>query len=73
MSELLAIGVSHKTAPVEVRERLALPEHRAAEFTRDLLPGGRNHLAHRGGDLRRGWRELRRAFRASPRVPRDLA
>ena len=36
MSELLAIGVSHKTAPVEVRERLALPEARAAEFTRDL-------------------------------------
>src|SRR5205807_5241384 len=36
MSELLAIGVSHKTAPVEVRERLALPEARAAEFMRDL-------------------------------------
>jgi glutamyl-tRNA reductase len=36
MSELLAIGVSHKTAPVEVRERLALPESRSAEFTRDL-------------------------------------
>ena len=36
MSELLAIGVSHKTAPVEVRERLALPEARAAEFLRDL-------------------------------------
>ena len=36
MSELLAIGVSHKTAPVEVRERLALPEHRAGEFLRDL-------------------------------------
>ena len=36
MSELLAIGVSHKTAPVEVRERLALPEPRAAEFLRDL-------------------------------------
>ena len=30
MSELLAIGVSHKTAPVEVRERLALPDARAA-------------------------------------------
>ena len=29
MSELLAIGVSHKTAPVEVRERLALPDARA--------------------------------------------
>jgi len=36
VSELLAIGVSHKTAPVEVRERLALPESRAAGFMRDL-------------------------------------
>jgi glutamyl-tRNA reductase len=36
MSELLAIGVSHKTAPVEVRERLALPEARAQQFIRDL-------------------------------------
>jgi glutamyl-tRNA reductase len=36
MSELLAIGISHKTAPVEVRERLALPESRAIEFLRDL-------------------------------------
>ena len=36
MTELLAIGVSHKTAPVEVRERLALPEQRATEFLRDL-------------------------------------
>jgi len=36
VSELLAIGVSYKTAPVEVRERLALPEARAQEFVRDL-------------------------------------
>jgi glutamyl-tRNA reductase len=36
MSELLAIGISHKTAPVEVRERVALPDTRAAEFLRDL-------------------------------------
>lgn len=36
MSELLAIGVSHKTAPVEVRERLALTEARADDFLRDL-------------------------------------
>ena len=36
MTELLAIGVSHKTAPVEVRERLALPDTRASEFLRDL-------------------------------------
>jgi glutamyl-tRNA reductase len=40
MSELLAIGVSHKTAPVEVRERLALPDARAAEFVRDLRGTG---------------------------------
>jgi glutamyl-tRNA reductase len=36
MSELLAIGISHKTAPVEVRERLALPGTRASDFVRDL-------------------------------------
>jgi glutamyl-tRNA reductase len=36
VSELLALGVSHKTAPVEIREKLALPEPRAAEFLRDL-------------------------------------
>jgi glutamyl-tRNA reductase len=36
MSELLCIGVSHKTAPVEIRERLALAEGRAADFLRDL-------------------------------------
>jgi glutamyl-tRNA reductase len=36
MSELLAIGISHKTAPVEVRERLALTDTRASEFVRDL-------------------------------------
>jgi glutamyl-tRNA reductase len=36
VSELLAIGVSHKTAPVEVRERLALTDTRAADFLRDL-------------------------------------
>jgi glutamyl-tRNA reductase len=45
MSELLAIGVSHKTAPIEVRERLALPEARAAEFLRDLLGAGDVHEA----------------------------
>ena len=27
--ELLALGVSHKTAPLALRERLALPEGRA--------------------------------------------
>jgi glutamyl-tRNA reductase len=36
VSELLAIGVSHKTAPVEVRERLALSGTRAVDFLREL-------------------------------------
>jgi glutamyl-tRNA reductase len=36
MSEILAIGVSHKTAPVEVRERVALTDSQAGEFVRDL-------------------------------------
>jgi glutamyl-tRNA reductase len=45
VSELLAIGVSHKTAPVEVRERVALPEARAAEFVRDLRGTGEVHEA----------------------------
>ena len=40
MSELLAIGVSHKTAPVEVRDRVALPDARGAEFVRDLRGTG---------------------------------
>ena len=32
MSELLALGISHKTAPVALRERLAFTESEAAEF-----------------------------------------
>jgi glutamyl-tRNA reductase len=45
VSELLAIGVSHKTAPVEVRERLALPAARAGEFLRDLRGAADVHEA----------------------------
>ena len=45
MSELLAIGASHKTAPVEVRERLAVPEPRASDFLRDLLGATSIHEA----------------------------
>ena len=37
MSDLLALGISHKTAPLELRERLALTEGRAASALRDLL------------------------------------
>ena len=37
MSELLGIGVSHKTAPLELREPLALTEGRAAGVLRELV------------------------------------
>ena len=36
MSELFALGISHKTAPLELRERLALTEGRAAGVLSDL-------------------------------------
>lgn len=36
MSELLALGVSHKTAPLELRERLALTEGRAVGVLAEL-------------------------------------
>lgn len=34
MSELIALGISHKTAPVALRERLAFSESEAVEFAR---------------------------------------
>ncbi|MGI8944663.1 MAG: glutamyl-tRNA reductase [Thermoleophilaceae bacterium] len=34
--ELLALGISHKTAPLAVRERLALPQRRAAAVLAEL-------------------------------------
>jgi glutamyl-tRNA reductase len=37
MTELLALGVSHKTAPVALRERVALPDGLAEEFLARLL------------------------------------
>jgi glutamyl-tRNA reductase len=37
MTELLALGISYKTAPVELRERVALPEGRAASVLRELI------------------------------------
>ncbi|MGZ8676558.1 MAG: glutamyl-tRNA reductase, partial [Solirubrobacterales bacterium] len=36
MSELLALGVSHKTAPLELRERLALTEGRSVGVLGEL-------------------------------------
>jgi glutamyl-tRNA reductase len=37
VSELLALGISHKTAPVALRERVALTEGRAAGVLRELV------------------------------------
>jgi glutamyl-tRNA reductase len=45
VSELLAIGVSHKTAPVEVRERLTLPEADRPDFIRELRGAADVHEA----------------------------
>jgi glutamyl-tRNA reductase len=45
MSELLALGVSHKTAPLELRERLSLTEGRAVGALRDLTAAEGIHEA----------------------------
>src|SRR5437762_5508066 len=37
MSELLALGISHKTAPVALRERLAFSDQDAVEFAREAI------------------------------------
>ena len=42
MSELLALGASHKTAPLAVRERIALPEAAAERFLRELVARARD-------------------------------
>jgi glutamyl-tRNA reductase len=45
LSELLALGISHKTAPVGLRERVALPEGRAASVLRELVSTEHIHEA----------------------------
>ncbi len=40
MSELLALGISHKTAPVAVRERLAMAAHEAEQFAAQACESG---------------------------------
>jgi glutamyl-tRNA reductase len=42
---LLALGISHKTAPVALRERLALPEGRAASVLAELVSHADVHEA----------------------------
>ncbi len=45
MAELLALGVSHKTSPLELRERLALTEGSAVGALRELTEGDEIHEA----------------------------
>jgi glutamyl-tRNA reductase len=45
MSELLALGISHKTAPLQLRERVALTEGRAAGVIRELVEAPEVHEA----------------------------
>jgi glutamyl-tRNA reductase len=45
MTEILALGVSHKTAPLELRERLALPEGRAVGLLSELIDSQHVHEA----------------------------
>jgi glutamyl-tRNA reductase len=45
MSELLALGVSHRTAPLELRERLALTEGRAVSVLGELTETAAVHEA----------------------------
>jgi glutamyl-tRNA reductase len=43
--ELLALGISHKTAPVALRERLAFTESQAVEFARQIAASADVHEA----------------------------
>jgi glutamyl-tRNA reductase len=45
VSELLALGISHKTAPLELRERLALTEGRAVGVLGELVEADAVHEA----------------------------
>jgi glutamyl-tRNA reductase len=45
MSELLALGISHKTAPVALRERLAFTESQAVEFAKQIAESPEVHEA----------------------------
>jgi glutamyl-tRNA reductase len=45
VSELLALGVSHRTAPLDLRERLALPEGRAVGVLGELVDAEQVHEA----------------------------
>ena len=62
MSELLALGASHKTAPLAVRERLALLDGQVEPFLQELVAHPDDHRGRRGLHLQ-PHRALRRRRR----------
>ena len=48
---LLMLGLSHKTAPVEQREKASLTQGEARLLLRDLLAGGQRHRGRRAVHL----------------------
>ena len=34
--EILVLGVNHKTAPLEIREKLSIPAHKAQDLLKEL-------------------------------------
>ncbi len=85
MSELLALGISHKTAPVALRERLAFSEREAGEFARQATASAevreavvistcnRTEVYLVVGDPVRGRVRRARPARAARRDPPDRA
>ena len=41
--QVITVGLSHKTAPVALREQLAIPQERVCDLVRSLHDGSRLH------------------------------
>ena len=74
MTELLALGMSHKTAPVALRERVALPDGLAEEFLAGLVadPAIQERIARENFGMVRGTREILYRFVDHDSLPDSL-
>jgi exonuclease SbcC len=73
VSELLALGASHKTAPLSLRERIALPEGRAEALLGELEPPERALAVHLRQPSVVAWLAARAAAEQAERAQRELA
>ena len=73
MSELLALGVSHKTAPLDLRERLSLTEGRAVGALRELTASSGIHEAAAISTCNRTELYLSSPTRSRPSRPRSAS